>query len=283
MSANTALPKGSLVLVTGVNGFIAAHVAQQFLQRGYKVRGTVRSLTKSAWLVQEAFQAEASSGSFELVAVEDMTKDDAFREAVRGVDAIIHLATIITLEPNPNNVVPTTVAGVLSLLRSASQQASVKQFVYTSSIGAAAMPLPNTPFHADANSWNDTAVSLAWAPEPYEPERAMVVYMASKVEAEKAFWKFIKEEKPAFRANAILPFTTFGPLLHAQQNLSSDAWLFGLYNGITAPLAALTACQYSKLHFPCSDIVWLQSLVGGCFSTRHGMLTAWNSRVCRRP
>jgi uncharacterized protein YbjT (DUF2867 family) len=33
-----------VVLVTGASGFIAGSVVQLLLQRGYKVRGTVRSL-----------------------------------------------------------------------------------------------------------------------------------------------------------------------------------------------------------------------------------------------
>ena len=33
-----------LVLVTGASGYIAAHIIQQLLENGYKVRGTVRSL-----------------------------------------------------------------------------------------------------------------------------------------------------------------------------------------------------------------------------------------------
>lgn len=35
-----ALPQGSLVLVSGANGFIASHVVKQLLENGYKVRPT---------------------------------------------------------------------------------------------------------------------------------------------------------------------------------------------------------------------------------------------------
>lgn len=34
------------VLVTGATGFVAGHLIQQLLMRGYKVRGTVRDLSK---------------------------------------------------------------------------------------------------------------------------------------------------------------------------------------------------------------------------------------------
>lgn len=36
--------KAELVLVTGISGYIGAEVAYQLLEKGYRVRGTVRSL-----------------------------------------------------------------------------------------------------------------------------------------------------------------------------------------------------------------------------------------------
>lgn len=81
--ANPSIPKGSLVLVTGVNGWMASHVADQFLKCGYKVRGTVRSVEKSAW-VKNAFDAKYGSGNFELAQITDFAKPDAFTEALKG-------------------------------------------------------------------------------------------------------------------------------------------------------------------------------------------------------
>lgn len=45
-----ALPPGSKIFVTGVNGFIGSHIADQLLAEGYRVTGTTRDLTKVAWL-----------------------------------------------------------------------------------------------------------------------------------------------------------------------------------------------------------------------------------------
>ncbi|PNP40991.1 hypothetical protein TGAMA5MH_06858 [Trichoderma gamsii] len=64
------LPKGSLILITGLTGYIATHVGQQFLKRGYKVRGTVRDLAKAAWLKDDLFSAEHAAGNLELVQVQ---------------------------------------------------------------------------------------------------------------------------------------------------------------------------------------------------------------------
>jgi uncharacterized protein YbjT (DUF2867 family) len=92
---STSIPKGSLVLVTGANGFIAAHIVKEFLDRGYRVRGTVRDVSKSAFLTEEVFPVYAKRGDFELIAIPDLGDPNAFDDAVRGnnVAAIVHVAS----------------------------------------------------------------------------------------------------------------------------------------------------------------------------------------------
>lgn len=80
---NPAVPKGSVVLVTGVNGFLGSHVAKQFLEFGYKVRGTVRDPAKNSWL-SNAFDNQYGQGNFELVKLADMTSEEALKEVVKG-------------------------------------------------------------------------------------------------------------------------------------------------------------------------------------------------------
>lgn len=58
------------VLLTGASGFLAAHIGQQLLQRGYRVRGTVRSTAKGEYL-QKLYESEGLKG-FEFVIVEDV-------------------------------------------------------------------------------------------------------------------------------------------------------------------------------------------------------------------
>jgi nucleoside-diphosphate-sugar epimerase len=50
-----AVDLGSEVLVTGANGYIAVWVVRVLLERGFAVRGTVRSESKS-WLFEEDVQ-----------------------------------------------------------------------------------------------------------------------------------------------------------------------------------------------------------------------------------
>ncbi|PIG87846.1 hypothetical protein AARAC_009850 [Aspergillus arachidicola] len=53
-NAQHALPKGSRVLVTGANSYIASHVVDQLLQLGYLVRGTIRA--PKPWLSEYSTQ-----------------------------------------------------------------------------------------------------------------------------------------------------------------------------------------------------------------------------------
>lgn len=78
-----AIPEGSLVLITGVNGYIGSHAADQFLQAGYRVRGTARDDDKAAW-VKEFFTKKYGEGKIETVVVADMAKEGAFDEAIKG-------------------------------------------------------------------------------------------------------------------------------------------------------------------------------------------------------
>lgn len=83
MSENV-IPQGSTCLVTGVNGYIASHVADQFLQKGYKVRGTAREKAKAKWL-EELFEGKYGQGVFEVVVVGDLSVEGAFDEAIKGL------------------------------------------------------------------------------------------------------------------------------------------------------------------------------------------------------
>ena len=46
-----ALEAGATVFVTGANGLIGSHIADQLLKRGYHVRGAVRNAEKHKYLL----------------------------------------------------------------------------------------------------------------------------------------------------------------------------------------------------------------------------------------
>lgn len=59
------------VLVSGANGYIAVWVVRKLLEKGFAVRGTVRSDAKGVFL-KETFKSYGDK--FELVIVPDITK-----------------------------------------------------------------------------------------------------------------------------------------------------------------------------------------------------------------
>lgn len=84
------LPPGSLVLVTGVNGLIASHAADQLLAYGYSIRGTVRSVSRNSYL-QKLFDTRHGPSKCELVEIPDVSAPKAWENAIKGVAAVAHV------------------------------------------------------------------------------------------------------------------------------------------------------------------------------------------------
>ena len=71
--------RSELVLISGLNGFIATDIAFAFLEAGYRVRGTVRSQAKAdIWLKLPAFAPYIASGQIHIAFVPDIVKPGAF-------------------------------------------------------------------------------------------------------------------------------------------------------------------------------------------------------------
>lgn len=229
----TAIPDGSLVLITGITSYVASFAAKALLERGYRVRGAVRNLARVAWLTEELFPNFAASGAFDLVEIPDLAAPHAFDDVflVSKPSAVIHTATPMSFDPDPNKVITPVVEIMSSLLRAAVLAPSVKRFVYTSSIGAAYSPQVGVPAMLTRDSWNDAAVEAAWAPPPYKPERGGKVYAASKVEAERAMFQFSDEANPGFTVTSVDPFFILGPVLHKRHLQGSAGWIRHVYNG----------------------------------------------------
>lgn len=264
------IPIGSLVVVTGANGFIGSHVVDQLLLSGYRVRGTCRNINKSKWTV-DYFNTKYGGAKFELVEVPDMGASGAFNDVVKGASGFIHVATPVMQSADPNEAVPTVVNGILNTLNAAAVEPRLKRVVITSSSTAATGPKPNLEFSIDEKTWNHEDVEAAWKPPPYEGhDRVLAVYAASKMQSEEAAWKvslfqpgrsamstegrlrcngrrspisipvqvltklqWMKENKPSFVLNAILPNANMGKVLSPrnQGTPSTVGWLRALWNG----------------------------------------------------
>lgn len=223
-----ALPKGSLILVTGATSYVASHVIREALELGYRVRGTVRSKEKAA-SVEESFKSE----EFSTCVVEDLADPDSLEEAVKDCQGIIHMASVTTLDPDPTKVIPPTVAMATGILKAAKKAGVCKRFVFTGSAAVAWIPKPDTEFTINKDTWNTESVEKVRAMEaPYKPEGFYDVYAASKVEAEQAVWKFVEEEKPDFVVNSVIPNTNIGRVLRKPPSSSANFALLVLKGGI---------------------------------------------------
>ncbi|KAF4544811.1 Aldehyde reductase [Lasiodiplodia theobromae] len=210
---------GATVLVTGVNGFVGSHVADQLLDYGYRVRGSVRDVQKAAWLA-ELFEQKYGSGRFELFPVKDMVLEGAFDEAVKGVSGVAHVAAVMTMDADVETVMNTTVTGTLNALKSAAKEPSVKRVVLTSSsvvVRDMGSYVPERP--VAVNEYNDGALELvrdmpvSWT----DRQKGHVVYTASKVLSEKKAWEWMKEHKPHFGLNTVIPPMILGRSLSVEK------------------------------------------------------------------
>jgi len=232
-----------VVLVTGISGFLGSHVADQFLEAGYRVRGTAREVSKVD-AIKKTFDSKYGVGKVEVVAVPDITVEGAFDEAVKGVYAVAHVASILSFDKDPAKVIPATVNATTSILNSCLAVPSIKRFVYTSSSVAVSMPKPNVPCSFDSSSWNEEDVKAAWAPEPWGDSHHWTVYAASKTEAEKTLWKFRDEKKPGFSINSVLPATNFGPVITPDIVSSTAKCVPTIYSGNVKALLGVLPQYY---------------------------------------
>ncbi|KAI1136072.1 NAD(P)-binding protein [Hypoxylon sp. FL0543] len=208
--SDLVISPGSLVVVTGANGLIGGHVADKFLQRGYLVRGTVRSASRDQWL-KEHFDKKYGPGKFEMVVISDMVASGAFDEVVKGASGFVHVASPLLISTDPNVTVPIAVGGTLRCLESSAKEPGIKRVVVTSSSGACASSRRSQTL-IDSSTWNEAAVEAAYAPPPYDEEiRKEDVYYACKTKSEQAAWKWVQEHKPSFTLNTVLPSANLGP------------------------------------------------------------------------
>lgn len=237
-----ALPSSPILILTRYTGYIASHIVDSLLAQGYQVRGTARAASKLDGL-KALWAKKYPKATFEVAVVEDLTKDGAFEEAVKGlflfvlntrlisisqcpgVSGVIHAASVVSFSLGPEEVIDPVVNGTLSILRAAATQSSITRFVLTSSSIAGDYTRPNEVYPLDENSWNDVSVEQAHKKgEGFE--QGAHVYAASKILGEKAAWKFVQDEKPGFVLNTILPNYTLGPILDpASQSGSSGSTL----------------------------------------------------------
>ncbi|KAF8704383.1 hypothetical protein AX14_014042 [Amanita brunnescens Koide BX004] len=224
---------GSRILVSGANGFIAVWLVRYLLEQGFAVRGTVRSKEKAAFLI-EMFKSYGDK--FELVVVEDITKEGAFDEAVKGVDAIEHTASPFHFDADdPQELIDPAVNGTIGILKSAQKNApEVKRIIILASC-ATVMRESVEPIVLNESDWNNEAIEMCQ--KLGRNALPAKKYQASKTLAEKAAWAFCREHEKNLNWDLVVinPPFVFGPILHpvsspAALNTSAKVW----YNAVVA-------------------------------------------------
>ena len=227
---HSALPSltFNMLFSQGATGLIGAHVVEECLRAGLKVRATARSEEK-AKKVRDVFSKTYGADSIETVIVEDFIKDNAFDEAVKGVHGVAHIASVLSFSDKWDDVVEPSVKGTLVALEAAAKESSVTRVVITSSSCALGMPSLDSPQTWDEKTWNDACVKSAKS----EPN-GWNVYAASKVMAERAGWDFVKNKKPQFALTTVNPNANFGHSHPASTTLSTNKWITSLAKGDTS-------------------------------------------------
>ena len=108
------------VLVTGSDGFIGSHLTETLVRQGHKVRAFVmyNSFNSWGWLDQCAPEVK---GQFEVFAG-DIRDPHGVKEAMKGCDAVLHLAALIAIPfsyHSPDTYVDTNIKGTLNVLQAA--------------------------------------------------------------------------------------------------------------------------------------------------------------------
>lgn len=198
------------ILVTGISGFIAKHVAREFLEAGYSVRGTIRSKNHG----QQVRDTLRPFGADRLELVEaDLLSDNGWAEAVSGCDGVAHLASPFPGAPpkNENELIGPAVEGTLRVLKAA-QQAGVPRFVQTSSVAAisAGHAPSKTQFNEDDWSVSDSSTITS--------------YSKSKTLAERAAREFVANAGGSMHYSTVNPGLVIGPGLDTRIGTSLDIY-----------------------------------------------------------
>ncbi|KAJ5691690.1 hypothetical protein N7488_012425 [Penicillium malachiteum] len=213
---------GSLVLITGGNGFIGAHCIANLLQSNYHVRATVRSSEK-AELTREALSAAGvqNISNLGLIVLPDPTHVDSVVRALDGCQAILHLASSFSYDASPgefeDSLMIPALCGTQAICEAAQKQPSIRRLIVMSSFASvydADMGLQPGRIYTERD----------WSPLTYEDgvnaAAVPIAYRASKVVAERAAWDFVRDNPVQYQLVTLCPGMVFGKMIHPISSLS---------------------------------------------------------------
>ncbi|MDC7278806.1 NAD-dependent 4,6-dehydratase LegB [Butyrivibrio fibrisolvens] len=178
------------VLVTGSDGFIGSHLVEELVKKGYEVKAFVyyNSFNNWGWLDT----LDKSIMDHVEVFAGDVRDPNGVREAMKGCDAVFHLAALIAIPfsyHSPDAYVDTNIKGTLNILQAARDLGTKRVLVTsTSEVYGTAQYVPIDEKH------------------PYQGQSP---YSATKIGADRLAESFYRSfDLPV---TIVRPFNTFGP------------------------------------------------------------------------
>ena len=191
------------ILVTGASGFVALHTIIQLLQQGYKVRATLRTLSREGEVRETIEKFVDIKDNLEIISA-DLMQDTGWKEAVAGCESILHVASPFPLfaPTHEDELIVPAVQGTQRVLRAA-HDANIKRVVIVSSVAAV-----SSGHNGENRTFNEDDWSLI--------ENNIGAYAKSKTLAEREAWNFIngKENINKLEMVAINPPLILGPILN---------------------------------------------------------------------
>ncbi len=178
------------ILVTGADGFIGSHLTEELIKNGYKVKAFVYYNSFNNWGWLDTFPKDILN---EIEIFQGDVRDpNGVREAVKGVDAIFHLAALIAIPysyHSPDMYVDTNIKGTLNVLQAARDMGNKRVLsTSTSEVYGTAKYVPIDENH------------------PYQGQSP---YSATKIGADRLVESFYRSfELPS---TIVRPFNTYGP------------------------------------------------------------------------
>lgn len=188
------------VLVTGISGFIASHVAAGLLAQGYAVRGTVRNKMKGERIVEALAEHGADTSRLELLEA-DLGADAGWKAAVKDCRYVQHIASPFPMDAPSNReaLVPAARAGAMRVVEQAIG-AGAERVVMTSSM-VSMMGQADRKAHMLVKESD-------WSNPDWKP---LTAYPVSKTRAELAIWDYAAAQNVKTRITTICPGLVFGP------------------------------------------------------------------------
>ena len=202
------------VLVTGASGYVAGHCILRLLERGYRVRGTLRSLDRAEAVRQWLTRARGGvdpGAALAFVAAE-LTEKSGWDPAMADVDFVLHVASPLpaTIPKDADSLIRPAREGTLNVMHAAAR-ASVVRVVQTSSAAAVMYGCdhPNERIFTERD-WTDAT----------HPDN--VPYTRSKTLAERAAWAELPRLPRALEWVAIQPGLVLGPVLDKDASVTVE-------------------------------------------------------------